>query len=191
MEQLRKHLDPAEVYVDVAYLPGEGGGGGTYFAWVATKSDPVRVLKLGDADTINGLVKTFQDHVRDFTRIAKKVGLIEAEKLARIAWRNCPASSSIVWWPRRRTRRAGSSAPTACSGTCRGRRCSCPRRQVRRRGLHLPLRVSGRDVIGPGEAGGGRDGPAWVLADPDLDDLPPAKRGAGARPTTRCCRSAR
>ncbi len=170
-KRLREALHDDEVYVDVVYLPGDKGDGGTYFAWVVTTTDPVRVLKLGDADTVNRLVKTFQDHMRDFNDIAEKDGLLGAETKLR---KDCLDELSRIVLHR---------VMDAAHGKARwivspdGQLWNVPWAAMLLPGgdkyavedITFRYVVSGRDVIDRA-AGGGATGAPFVLADPDLDD---------------------
>jgi hypothetical protein len=74
VEEVRKSLAPDEAFLDVfaVRLPG---GRQVYYAWVVTADAAPRVVKLGDAATINKFVADFQAHLQSC--IAPDVGLFD------------------------------------------------------------------------------------------------------------------
>jgi tetratricopeptide (TPR) repeat protein len=171
LDQVRERLRDDEVYIDVFRLPPEVNARPAYFAWVVTKTAPVQVVRLGDAATIDGLVKAFVQHQEQFPEVLRlDPGPREAEKQLR---KEClgPLSERVLapdgLWPLVKDRRRWIVSPDG------------PLWHVPWAALLVPYSdtyavekfviryaISGRDLVR--RPAGIRPGQPLVLADPDV-----------------------
>ena len=66
LEKLAAELQPDEVFVDIFGLSDETNSARTYYAWIVTADDPVRVVALGDAAIIDSVVATLLKRLAAF-----------------------------------------------------------------------------------------------------------------------------
>lgn len=59
LSEVRSNLREDEVYVGIFCLRPREGAGRVYYAWLVARNQPVRTVELGDAPTIENLVRTF------------------------------------------------------------------------------------------------------------------------------------
>ena len=144
LADLQAKLRPEEIYIDVCCLRPEMNAPRAYYAWIVTAADPVEVRKLGNADEIDGLVKTLQDHMENCGGehgLAATVGLRERPRGPSA---DQPGPSLRASFTASFAADEGEEALDRQSGWASlersvGRADPAGKRPIRRRGLHVPL----------------------------------------------------